>query len=38
MLNISIARYPYNQSPLSSTFKAKGRLHEVENMIYMTDI
>ena len=37
MLNISKARYPYNQSPLGTTFKTEARLHEVTNMIYMTE-
>jgi len=37
MYNIAKARYPYNQSPLGNTFKAEGRLREVENMIYMTE-
>ncbi|MBN8577911.1 MAG: TolC family protein [Cytophagales bacterium] len=37
MFNIAKARYPYNQSPLGNSFKAEGRLHEVENMIFMTE-
>lgn len=37
MFNIAKARYPYNQSPLGNSFKAEGRLHEVQNMIYMTE-
>lgn len=37
MYNIAKARYPYNQSPLGNSFKAEGRLHEVENMIFMTE-
>lgn len=37
MFNIAKARYPYNQNPLGNTFKAEGRLHEVENMIFMTE-
>lgn len=36
MFNIAKARYPYNQSPLGNSFKAEGRLYEVQNMIYMT--
>lgn len=37
MYNIAKARYPYNQSPLGNTFKAEGRLREVQNMIYMAE-
>lgn len=37
MFNIAKARYPYNQSPLGNSFKAEGRLYEVQNMIYMTE-
>lgn len=37
MHNIAKARYPYNQSPLGNSFKAEGRLYEVENMIFMTE-
>lgn len=37
MFNIAKARYPFNQSPLGNSFKAEGRLHEVKNMIYMTE-
>jgi cobalt-zinc-cadmium efflux system outer membrane protein len=37
MFNIAKARYPYNQSPLGNSFKAEGRLYEVQNMIYMAE-
>ncbi len=37
MLKLSKVRYPYNQSSLGSIYKAEGRLHEVENMLLMTE-
>jgi cobalt-zinc-cadmium efflux system outer membrane protein len=37
MFKIAKARYPYNQSALGNSFKAEGRVHEVENMIFMTE-
>jgi outer membrane protein, heavy metal efflux system len=36
MIKLARIRYPYNQSSLGSIYKAEGRLHEVENMIVMT--
>ena len=37
MYNIAKARIPPNQSPLGNTFKAEGRLREVQNMIYLAE-
>lgn len=37
MLKLSQVRYPYNQSSLGSIYKAEGRLHEVDNMLLMTE-
>jgi outer membrane protein, heavy metal efflux system len=36
MLELARLRYPYNQGSLGNIYKTEGRLHEVENMILMT--
>lgn len=36
MLRLARIRYPYNQSSVSSIYKAEGRLAELRNMEYMT--
>lgn len=36
MLQLAQIRYPYNQGSLASIYKTEGRLHEVENMMLMT--
>lgn len=36
MLELARLRYPYNQGSLGSIYKAEGRLHEVDNMLLMT--
>lgn len=36
MLELARLRYPYNQGTLGNIYKAEGRLHEVDNMILMT--
>ena len=36
MLELARLRYPYNQGSLGSIYKAEGRLHEVDNMMLMT--
>lgn len=37
MLALARLRYPYNQGSLGNIYKAEGRLHEVDNMILMTN-
>src|SRR5918993_1661660 len=37
MLKLARIRYPYNQGSLGNVYKAEGRLHEVQNMMLMTD-
>lgn len=37
MIKIAQLRYPYNQSKLSSIYKAEGRLHEIQNMQLMNE-
>lgn len=37
MLNLARIRYPYNQGSLGNIYKAEGRLHEVQNMLLMTN-
>jgi outer membrane protein TolC len=36
MLKLARIRYPYNQGSLGNIYKAEGRLHEVRNMMLMT--
>jgi cobalt-zinc-cadmium efflux system outer membrane protein len=36
MLKLARIRYPYNQSSLGNIYKTEGRLHEVQNMMLMT--
>jgi cobalt-zinc-cadmium efflux system outer membrane protein len=36
MLELARIRYPYNQGSLGNIYKTEGRLHEVENMMLMT--
>jgi outer membrane protein TolC len=37
MLKLARIRYPYNQGSLGNIYKVEGRLHEVRNMLLMTD-
>lgn len=37
MLKLARIRYPYNQGSLGNIYKAEGRLHEVQNMLLMTN-
>lgn len=37
MIKIAQLRYPYNQSKLSSIYKAEGRLYEIQNMQVMNE-
>jgi len=37
MLKLAKVRYPLNQGTLGNIYKAEARLHEVENMLLMTD-
>ncbi|MBB6611665.1 TolC family protein [Pontibacter sp. Tf4] len=37
MLKLARIRYPYNQGRLGSIYKAEARMHEVDNMIEMTE-
>ena len=37
MLKLARIRYPYNQGSLGNIYKAEGRLHEVRNMVLMTE-
>lgn len=37
MIKIAQVRYPYNQSKLSSIYKAEGRLYEIQNMQVMNE-
>ncbi len=36
MLKLARIRHPYNQGSLGNVYKTEGRLHEVQNMIFMT--
>lgn len=36
MLKLARIRHPYNQGSLGNIYKTEGRLHEVQNMIFMT--
>lgn len=36
MLKLARIRYPYNQGTLGNIYKAEARLHEVQNMLFMT--
>lgn len=37
MLKLARIRYPYNQASLGSIYKVEARLHEIDNMRYMTE-
>jgi outer membrane protein, heavy metal efflux system len=37
MLKLANIRYPYNQGSLGSIYKTEGRLHEIQNMLLMTE-